>query len=83
MTTSPRPSARQHLASLLDDVGVDHAVADAAITAVLAEMISLSAHTLELANPDRSPEFSDGVDWAIDTLRSAAAKLAVRTGQED
>ena len=76
-----QPTGRQRLATLLEAAGVDYATADAAITATLADQIVLSAHVLELANPDRSSDFSDGVDWAVDTLRSAAAGIdtAART----
>ncbi|RPE34955.1 hypothetical protein [Kitasatospora cineracea] len=81
--TDRQPSARQKLAALLDAAGVEYATADAAITAVLAEQTGLSAHVLELANPDRDADFSAGVDWAVATLRAAAAKmLAARTSQE-
>ncbi|MEV8324564.1 hypothetical protein [Kitasatospora sp. NPDC056731] len=62
-------AARQRLTDLL---GNDDA------KALLAELTATAyrqaADVLELGNPDRSPEFSDGVDWAVDTLRSAADK---------
>jgi hypothetical protein len=54
----------------------DPATRNVVLDTYRAEIMSLAADVLEGGNPDLSPEFSDGVGWAVDTLRSAADKAA-------
>jgi hypothetical protein len=37
-----------------------------------AEVLREAAETAEETNPDRSYEFSEGVDWVVDLLRTLA-----------
>ncbi|MFE2407049.1 hypothetical protein ACFXDE_01760 [Kitasatospora sp. NPDC059408] len=67
----PQPTARQRLTDLLGD-----GPTTALVNELTANAYRRAADVLEAGNPDRSPEFSDGVDWAVDTLRSVADKTA-------
>lgn len=67
------PSARQHLADLLETV--TPATRDAAINAAFAEQLTNTAFVLKAGNPNHSPEFTEGVNWAVALIQSAANKL--------
>lgn len=67
-------TARDRLINLLSSYSAESR--DAALADYRAEQLKLTADVLEVANPDRSAEFSEGVDWAIATIRSAAEKSA-------
>ncbi|TXJ78569.1 hypothetical protein E2C11_16305 [Streptomyces lavendulae] len=69
---TPAPgSAHDRLLNLLDRYTNPQGKLDA----FLAERLRAITDTVELANPDRSAEFSDGVDWVLDTLRTLADNL--------
>jgi hypothetical protein len=68
--TTKQPSARAGLLNLLHAYRADSR--EAAVEAHRREVLLLAADVLEGGNPDRSPEFSDGVDWAVEVLRAAA-----------
>lgn len=69
---TPAPgSAHYRLLALLDR----YADPQGKLDAYLAERLRTITDTAKLMNPDRSAEFSDGVDWALDTLRTLADNL--------
>ncbi|MFJ6667479.1 hypothetical protein [Streptomyces sp. NPDC091383] len=69
---TPAPgSAHYRLLALLDNYTDPQGKLDA----YLAEKLRPIADTVELTNPDRSAEFSEGVDWALDRLRTLANNL--------
>jgi len=66
---TPKPdSAHYRLLALLDRYSDPQGKLDA----FLAEKLRDIANTLEVINPDRGAEFSEGVDWALDRLRTLA-----------
>ncbi|MFJ2780250.1 hypothetical protein [Kitasatospora sp. NPDC087315] len=67
-----QPTARQRLENLLDRYRAE--TVKTPLDTHHADALRLAADVLEAGNPDRSPGFSDGVDWAVATLRSAADK---------
>jgi hypothetical protein len=70
---TPQPgTAHHHLLALLDR----YADPQGKLDAYLAEKLRDIANTLVVVNPDRSAEFSDGVDWAVDRLKTLADDLA-------
>ncbi|MEU0200858.1 MULTISPECIES: hypothetical protein [unclassified Streptomyces] len=76
MSTSsqtPQPGTVHHrLLALLDR----YADPQSKLDAYLAEKLRDIANTLEVINPDRSAEFSEGVDWAIERLKTLADELS-------
>lgn len=70
---TPTPgSAHYRLLALLDR----YADPQTKLDAYLAEKLRAIADTVEEANPDRSADFSEGVDWTLDRLRTLADSLA-------
>ncbi|MER5653500.1 hypothetical protein ABT076_10840 [Streptomyces sp. NPDC002131] len=66
---TPEPgSAHYRLLTLLDR----YADPQAKLDAFLAEKLRTIVDTLEALNPDSSAEFSEGVDWTLNRLRSLA-----------
>ncbi|MFF5404559.1 hypothetical protein ACFY8K_17040 [Streptomyces misionensis] len=49
--------------------------ARASVNRLLAERLRVITGGLEAANPDRSAEFSEGVDWMLAELRTLADNL--------
>ncbi|MFK4869042.1 hypothetical protein ACI3K4_27890 [Streptomyces sp. CSMPJR101] len=70
---TPKPgSAHYRLLALLDR----YADPQGKLDDFLAEKLRDIADTLEAINPDRGAEFSDGVDWALDRLRTLANHMS-------
>nr|BEK68814.1 hypothetical protein KPHV_60410 [Kitasatospora purpeofusca] len=69
-------TARQRLTDLLGDGPARALVAELTATAYRQAADALSA-----GNPDRNPEFTEGVEWAVATLRSAADKTVAGEGR--
>ncbi|MFJ9448199.1 hypothetical protein ACIRRH_41245 [Kitasatospora sp. NPDC101235] len=65
-------TARQRLENLLHDYRTE--TVGSLLDQLTADAYRTAADVLEVGNPDRSPEFTEGVDWAVETLRSAADK---------
>lgn len=70
--TPPPGSAHHRLLALLDK----YTDPQGSLDAFLAEKLRTIADTLEALNPDRGAEFSEGVDWTLDRLRSLADDFA-------
>jgi hypothetical protein len=70
--TSQPGTAHHRLLALLDR----YADPQGKLDAFLAEKLRDVANTLEVINPDRSAEFSEGVGWAIDRLKTLADDLS-------
>ncbi|MFF7824252.1 hypothetical protein ACFZCM_03415 [Streptomyces rochei] len=70
--TPPPGSAHYRLLALLDRYSDSQEKLDA----FLAEKLRTIVDTIETVNPDRSAEFSDGVDWTLDRLRSLINDLS-------
>ncbi|MFF8997084.1 hypothetical protein ACF1GW_30880 [Streptomyces achromogenes] len=69
---TPAPgSAHYLLLALLDSYTAPQAKLDA----YLAERLRVIADGLEVMSPDRSAEFSEGVDWVLARLRGTADEL--------
>lgn len=54
---------------------VGDATPEQILDAYRAEVIRDAANLAEATNPDRSAEFSEGVDWTLDALRHMAAAI--------
>ncbi|WP_109030066.1 hypothetical protein [Streptomyces rubrogriseus] len=70
--TPPPGSAHYRLLALLDRYSDPQGKLDA----YLAEKLRTIVDTIEAVNPDRSEDFSEGVDWTLDRLRSLIGDLS-------
>jgi hypothetical protein len=68
-------SRRDELAAVLRLRGLNDREITTLIDATRAEQLTDAANLLEVTNPDRGAEFSEGVDWALDALRTMAKAL--------
>jgi predicted XRE-type DNA-binding protein len=68
-------SRRDELAAVLKLKGLHEREITTLIEATRAEQLTDAANLLEVTNPDRSAEFSEGVDWALGALRTMAKAL--------
>ncbi|MER7671263.1 hypothetical protein ABTY61_22740 [Kitasatospora sp. NPDC096128] len=69
------PTARESLEELLH--GYRPETVKKHLDGMNADAYRLAADALEAGcAPDRGPEYREGVDWAVATLRSAADKIA-------
>ncbi|KMS79562.1 hypothetical protein ACH49_12070 [Streptomyces leeuwenhoekii] len=72
-TQTPAPGSAHHrLLALLDR----YADPQGKLDAYLAEKLRTIVDTIEAVNPDRNADFSEGVDWTLDRLRSLIDDLA-------
>ncbi|SEC02052.1 hypothetical protein SAMN04490357_0980 [Streptomyces misionensis] len=49
--------------------------ARASVDRLLADRLRVIADTLETTNPDRCADFSEGVDWTVNRMRTLADNL--------